>query len=188
MNCEKCKSGTVINISVYNFLDISECGSCGYRISKPIQTCCRTPFDVITYWQKTNGIYRQCMNCGGCKHISKALPHAEFDNQIRSDFNENRYHEWKVAVQSEKSDFYETSRKISKSSFLTLYNNHLKSERWREIRKEVLDRDKHTCQKCNSEKATDVHHLSYKNLGNEPLDDLISYCRDCHENVHGKSF
>lgn len=33
----------------------------------------------------------------------------------------------------------------------------------------------------------DVHHIRYpKNLGTEPLDDLIAVCRGCHNKSHGK--
>lgn len=36
---------------------------------------------------------------------------------------------------------------------------------------------------CSNE-ATDVHHLTYKRLGKEQLDDLQALCRKCHEQKH----
>jgi 5-methylcytosine-specific restriction endonuclease McrA len=35
---------------------------------------------------------------------------------------------------------------------------------------------------CQS-RATQVHHLTYRHLGNEPLFELMAICRDCHEQL-----
>lgn len=29
-----------------------------------------------------------------------------------------------------------------------------------------------------------VHHMSYDNLGNEPMQDLMGLCPECHRGVH----
>jgi hypothetical protein len=31
--------------------------------------------------------------------------------------------------------------------------------------------------------ATEVHHLSYRHIGNEPLFDLVSVCGPCHRAI-----
>lgn len=44
----------------------------------------------------------------------------------------------------------------------------------------------HICSKCG-EKATQLHHLNYNNMGSEELDtDVIAVCKDCHDEIHGK--
>jgi len=48
-----------------------------------------------------------------------------------------------------------------------------------------MARDNHMCQYCGGE-ATEVHHLTYENIGNEPLEDLIAICRLCHKDQHLK--
>jgi HNH endonuclease len=43
------------------------------------------------------------------------------------------------------------------------------------------------CEKCGSRGAhteVQVHHRHYRNLGNEPLDDLVVLCGFCHQALH----
>jgi 5-methylcytosine-specific restriction endonuclease McrA len=65
------------------------------------------------------------------------------------------------------------------------YKNYLESTKWRAKRLRVLRRDNFVCQKCKKQQATQVHHLTYKRIYNEPLTDLLSVCKDCHEKIHG---
>lgn len=63
--------------------------------------------------------------------------------------------------------------------------NYMQSDKWDQIRKAVLQRDNYTCRKCNASDITlDVHHLHYRSLGNESLEDLITVCRSCHNEIH----
>ena len=64
------------------------------------------------------------------------------------------------------------------------YNDYMQSPEWREKRKKVLQRDQYLCQGCLRERATQVHHLTYDHLGNEPLFELTSICDSCHEQCH----
>ena len=73
------------------------------------------------------------------------------------------------------------------------------SPEWRKLRKEILKKDKYECQVCKSKgkytKANTVHHVKhledYPELGIEEYyqengkqyRNLISVCKDCHENV-----
>lgn len=67
------------------------------------------------------------------------------------------------------------------------YRQYLESADWATMRNRVLERDKHLCQGCLRERATQVHHLSYKNLRREFAFELISVCDTCHERIHGPS-
>jgi 5-methylcytosine-specific restriction endonuclease McrA len=40
------------------------------------------------------------------------------------------------------------------------------------------------CEICHRKLPLDIHHLSYDNLGNEPLTDLMAVCRECHKIIH----
>ena len=61
-----------------------------------------------------------------------------------------------------------------------VYRSHyLQSEAWKDKKTQVFKRDGHRCVCCNK-KATDIHHRTYQNIGKEPLSDLASMCRDCH--------
>ena len=71
------------------------------------------------------------------------------------------------------------------NNFRYMKAQYLKSPAWNKKRKQVLARDHYTCTKCGKTNLTlNVHHLSYKNLPNEPLSDLTSLCTSCHTQVH----
>ncbi|CUN04371.1 HNH endonuclease [Turicibacter sanguinis] len=71
-----------------------------------------------------------------------------------------------------------------------LYN----SRPWRNLRLKALERDHHECQMCKKNPkvnkivfANTVHHI--KEVKDRPdlamdLDNLISLCRGCHEEIH----
>ena len=66
------------------------------------------------------------------------------------------------------------------------YAEYLKSDEWKERRKMLMEEADWTCMKCG-EKATQLHHVSYENIGEEELiDDVIAVCKDCHDEIHGK--
>lgn len=66
-----------------------------------------------------------------------------------------------------------------------------KSSEWIKLRQEVLNRDRHECQKCKGKgkfrKADCVHHIKhvkeYPLLALEPTN-LISLCNSCHDEEH----
>lgn len=66
------------------------------------------------------------------------------------------------------------------------YDNYIASSDWARKRELVLQRDGWECQArmrgCRFS-ATDVHHIRYDHLGNEPLYDLIAVCRSCHNAI-----
>lgn len=65
------------------------------------------------------------------------------------------------------------------------YARYLKSPKWRAKWRAVMERDKYRCRFCN-QRATQVHHLTYARIFNEPLYDLAAICPQCHETLHGK--
>ena len=77
------------------------------------------------------------------------------------------------------------TRDVNKESRKYWYQCYLLSEQWKTRRSAVMARDNHMCQYCGGE-ATEVHHLTYENIGNEPLEDLIAICRLCHKDQHLK--
>ena len=63
------------------------------------------------------------------------------------------------------------------------YKEYLQSYLWYE-RRDLMLRLFPKCSKCNK-KATEVHHLTYDNVGNEGKRDLLCLCRKCHKQIHG---
>ncbi len=65
---------------------------------------------------------------------------------------------------------------------------YMRSEQWNIKRKTRLNLDDYTCQSCGiSGVPLDVHHLTYKNIFNEDMSDLISLCRTCHTETHDRT-
>jgi 5-methylcytosine-specific restriction endonuclease McrA len=65
------------------------------------------------------------------------------------------------------------------------YRDYLKSDDWKRKRYVVLKRDNWRCVYCGG-RATQVHHTKYAkyNIGREPIEWLVSVCKDCHESIH----
>ena len=67
------------------------------------------------------------------------------------------------------------------------YEAHLASEAWRRTCNKVRDRAHGICEGCGERRdAVDVHHLTYENMGNEFMFELVLICRDCHDRLHGR--
>ena len=60
---------------------------------------------------------------------------------------------------------------------------YLQSATWKDKRELVLERDHHKCRFCDNP-GYDVHHKTYRHWGDEPLKDLITLCRTCHDQWH----
>ena len=62
-------------------------------------------------------------------------------------------------------------------------NAYLLSPQWKALRKLVIARDK-CCQLTGDITDLEVHHITYDNLGNEYLEDLVLLSRRAHQFVH----
>lgn len=65
-------------------------------------------------------------------------------------------------------------------------NMYLRSTHWRDIRSVKLIKSGFRCSKCGVPmwRSLDVHHLTYKNIWHEKLEDLQVLCRECHQKEH----
>lgn len=64
------------------------------------------------------------------------------------------------------------------------YERYIGSAQWAEKRLAIMERAGGVCEKCTKRKARQVHHLTYKNLFDEPLEDLQAVCMPCHQAYH----
>ena len=62
-------------------------------------------------------------------------------------------------------------------------NAYLQSPKWQALRQQVKARDK-VCQLTGATDNLEIHHITYDNLGNEYLDDLVLLSRKAHQFVH----
>lgn len=66
------------------------------------------------------------------------------------------------------------------------YHEYLASREWQVKRKQIIERGKGICERCHMGQIKQIHHLTYKNLGHEPLNELQGLCAPCHEFLSAK--
>lgn len=185
--CKKCKGNNLKIDSTYCYHDIYECLDCSFLGHSGIEECCRNPFLVVSilrYDHDRYSLYHQCLNCGGASK-TKHLKSKDYSENIRAEFSEQRFDNWKFEKITESNLIYEGIRHSNyKNTRAYRYYEYLTSDEWKKKRIKVMERDDFLCQICKTEKANDIHHLTYENLFNEPLEDLQALCRACHVNLH----
>jgi 5-methylcytosine-specific restriction endonuclease McrA len=64
---------------------------------------------------------------------------------------------------------------------------YLASNHWRNYRRRKIAQADAKCENCNRNNITlDVHHLTYKRLFFERLNDTKVLCRSCHKKEHSR--
>jgi hypothetical protein len=130
----------------------------------------------------------QCQTCGKVSECLKkshpaVLAQAEYPPLIDDAIRERwqgliRAEEQRLEAELYPRIFDYAERQRERRAF---YESYLLSPEWKARRTLVLARDAHLCQACRVNRATQVHHLSYAHLGREPLFELVSVCKPCHE-------
>ena len=68
------------------------------------------------------------------------------------------------------------------------YGERRTTKEWELLKKAVHSRDGYRCRMCNRDDLPlHVHHRTYNNYAEEPLEDLITLCADCHGLFHSYS-
>ena len=65
------------------------------------------------------------------------------------------------------------------------YVEHLMSEKWKQTKLTRLLIDDFKCKQCNkpiTAETSHCHHITYQNLGDEGMKDVVSVCSDRYEN------
>lgn len=81
------------------------------------------------------------------------------------------------------AEFNEKLRGMGYSS----YREYLSGDHWRDVRRRYWASKlakKGCCAGCGATSILNLHHRTYKRIGEERLTDLILVCRDCHVDVH----
>ena len=178
-----------------------------YTFKEILGICCKKPKTVIYELTQSNGvsIYRNvCLNCwDNSKNIKKdeALKIGIYDkaelsaiNQLKDEkyygslwsyFSKLKQDEYIKRKEAESEKFRKEQQDKS-SEWWQRYKEYLKTDKWQKKRLKVLERDKNLCQACLVNTATQVHHLTYQRVTDEPMFDLISICSPCHEKLHKK--
>lgn len=66
------------------------------------------------------------------------------------------------------------------------YKRYLASREWAEKKEAVRKRCEGWCERCHVRSYQSTHHVTYANIGHEPLEDLLAVCNPCHEYLSAK--
>lgn len=127
-----------------------------------------------------SGAVQYVMQCQTCGEASKQpLSHArvqalgkgeppDFDEELKSRYAE----QWRERHRAKRTEFFRQ------------YDQYLKTPEWAHRRSLVLDRANGICEGCRERHAVEVHHLTYRHVGEEFLFELVALCDECHDRVH----
>lgn len=159
-------------------------GSTYYPKIKDVE-CLKHEFKTYKYTAINGRLFykKRCDNClrfdgGQIKHSSiENIENVHFDN------TPDNLHEHSFSIELRKT----LVQKRNEYEY-EIYREYYLSDLWKRKRIKVLKRDNHLCQACLTNKATEVHHLTYNNFMDEPLFELISLCHRCHDKIENKKF
>lgn len=79
------------------------------------------------------------------------------------------------------SRFFVKHERISNEEFRLLWSAYLSSKLWLARKSLVFQRAKGLCEHCRAAPCEECHHLHYGHRFEEPLEDLLAVCSDCHK-------
>lgn len=157
---------------------------------KKLYSCTHGKTHLTKYTCSNNSI-QYVMQCDICHaRVGSPISHRKlsrwqkqnapaFDSNARSERRDEQDYQYKIHRE-----------RFNSSAWWNAYNKYLDSDEWKSKRARILIRDEYKCtakrREC-TKYATEVHHLTYKNVGNEPLEDLTSLCHNCHEQITNES-
>lgn len=129
---------------------------------------------------------RQCVRCGSQTEtlkteralllIANGHKSTDWDDGIAKRFRETEGEAFRAELARKQEEQAAERRRQ--------YQLYLLTDKWKDKRERVMERDGRLCQACRRRPATEVHHRTYEHIFNEPLFDLVAVCRTCHENLH----
>jgi hypothetical protein len=151
-------------------------GDTGYKYAI-VEIECRSHDMQFVKFTRQDGIQNLRKQCFCCGELSMDLKKSSVENfdDLREFNNDIRYL---------KNEFYKEVivglTRVKNDEAWDKYNEYLNSEKWKLKRKKVFERDNYLCQACLTNESQEVHHLTYTNIYDEPLYELISVCKRCH--------
>lgn len=169
---------------------IVECPHCGeLEIVKTfLDKCCANPKVVFLKLKMSDNrfFYKSaCISCGNMVQVKKNENLESYENSLILESDcKNKSIELKRIINEIISDRKINRKFCNKTKLVVDYNSYIQSAEWKEKRELALQRDKHICQRCKTNKANHVHHITYANIGNEYLYEIVSLCWYCHKLIH----
>jgi hypothetical protein len=166
-----------------------------WELAKEHFNCEHLNFEIRSLMLESGGFQykKQCLDCG--QVFSQAIRHAAVLNKDKiKPIDEALKEKYYDSIRTQSADIRQMRRAYAEYSDIAhsaewhkAHAEYLQSPLWQSKRELILRRDNYTCQRCQSATATDVHHITYHNLGNEYNFELVSVCRRCHDIIHGRT-
>lgn len=122
-----------------------------------------------------------------CKFCGRAAGNAIAKGSVKcaefNDFDAELHSRYQRAI----SRAHQEARIKEKEDWQRKYKAYLSSAEWANKRRAVLKRASGICEGCLKQNAKEVHHLTYANVGDELLFQLVALCESCHEKAHYKN-
>ncbi len=165
--------GPIEQIEVDGFLfDMDESGA--------VADCCH-PTTTVTRRVIKNGAVQVVEQCAQCfRVIGGAIPKVSVADIDALPPFQDRAEDYLKA----RSSVFVARMKRQRAEWFEAHNVYLASPEWAKRRRSVMTRARGVCEGCLSVPATQVHHLSYDNWGDELLYQLVAICDACHEKAH----
>ena len=109
-----------------------------------------------------------------CQQCAKVVEARQNREQQEREWKE-RQAKWQAERQAE--------RAAKNDEWWADYRAYLQTPQWAARRRAVLERENWICEACRKNRATQVHHETYKHLRSEPLFELHAICDECHEKL-----
>jgi hypothetical protein len=191
MYCKECNPDKIVKYD-FEYLSLTICHDCGKSNYLPDwRSCCNSPYLIQIMVEQSNGAVVRRSGCKTCKQVSGKIIKKGHDWQLLPKLSKQQKDEYEKAYNElcEKRRLFAKAKhdEIQNSNVLDFkkqYHAYLQTPEWKAKAEAVKMRDNYLCQACLSAPASDAHHLHYQNIFNEPLFDLVSVCRSCHDKLH----
>jgi 5-methylcytosine-specific restriction endonuclease McrA len=132
----------------------------------------------------------QCLTCGRqIRAVKKDSPEVRRLADVQP-FDDRLSEEWDAQIRQgwqRQQLIRDYQRQQENAEWKAWYSAYLLTTAWRLKRQAVMKRANNWCEGCAGKPATEVHHLTYKHVGNELLFELVAVCDDCHRRAHEDS-
>lgn len=191
MNCTKCEEPNLLLLKEGEYSTGYFCKYCGYGSLDYYSTCCANQSLIDIRFEQANKTVVQRTACTNCKALIGGAKKKWADFAALRFYSQESYkeHEEKKSLSHKKlfnhiQALQDNFRRDQQENWWQKYQEHLKSDRWKIIRNLVLKRESSICQGCKQAEAVHIHHLTYENMGDELLFQLVALCLKCHQKLH----
>jgi 5-methylcytosine-specific restriction endonuclease McrA len=155
-----------------------------------VADACNHPNRTVIRWVNAGGtpVYkRYCRDCGPA--VSEFIKHEDAQRGgVNLDISKDAIASRSNAYRRERQEAFDrimlAAAERMQPMRRTEYDDYLRSPEWRSKVALIMRRARSVCEGCLVERADDVHHLTYENLGNEFAFELIALCSPCHTRLH----